>query len=111
MKNMINNHESEHGCHKEPRMGNGQESEKSGEPMVKKSEIAEWLGVSQRTVNTYMRERSIPFYKGPRYVLFKISEVEKALLRKIEAEEEEKDGRQRTEEGENRNKDISRDKE
>jgi excisionase family DNA binding protein len=89
MVRMIKNHESEHGCHKDPRTGNERDGKKSGEAMVKKPEIAEWLGVSQRTVNTYMRERSIPFYKGPRYVLFKISEVEKALLRKVELEEKE----------------------
>ena len=88
---MINNHESEHGCHKEPGTGNEQDRETSGEPMVKKPEIAEWLGVSQRTVNTYMRKRQIPFRKGPRFVLFKISEVEKALLRKVEPEEKEKE--------------------
>jgi hypothetical protein len=32
-----------------------------------------------------------PFYKGPRYVLFKISEVEEALLRKVEPQEDEED--------------------
>jgi hypothetical protein len=88
MQTMIKNHESEHGCHEAPRTGNEDDTQESGEPMVKKPEIAEWLGVTPRTVNTYMRERSIPFYKGPRYVLFKISEVEKALLRKVDPEQD-----------------------
>ena len=82
---MINNHESEHGGHKEPRMGE-QNTETRDEPMVRKPEMAKRLSVTPRTVENYMRHRRIPFVKNGRLVFFKAREVEAALLRKTEVE-------------------------
>src|SRR3954454_15648316 len=84
---MINNHsDSENGFDNGTRKSEEGKPNTAEERNLRKPEIAEWLGVSERTVNTYMRERRIPFRKGPRFVLFKKSEVEAALLVKVEPE-------------------------
>jgi excisionase family DNA binding protein len=50
-------------------------------PMTK-AELAEFLGVSPRTVDNYVSARRIPFIKlGPRLVRFRLADVERALKR------------------------------
>jgi predicted DNA-binding transcriptional regulator AlpA len=98
---MINNHsDSENGRDDGTRKSEEHQPNTAEEPNLRKAEIAEWLGVTPRTVNSYMRQRTIPFRKGPKFVLFKKSEVEAALLRKVEPERESVEKIQRSKENE-----------
>jgi hypothetical protein len=82
----MNNHEAGHnqGSEEMAGMPTEQNPETRAEPMMRKAEIAEWLKVTPRTLNNYMRERRIPFHKGPKLVWFKMSEVQAALFGKID---------------------------
>jgi hypothetical protein len=101
MQNMTNNHsDSENGRDDGTRKSTEATPNPAEEPNLRKVEIAEWLGVTPRTVNSYMQMRRIPFWKGPKFVLFKKSEVEKALLRKVEPEEDLAANRRKNRKGE-----------
>src|SRR4051794_2396251 len=84
---MINKHDADHEGNEQTGMSKKGTANEAEEP-VRKNEMAEWLKVSPRTLNAYMRQKRIPFLKGPKYVLFKKGEVEAALLRKEEAKQE-----------------------
>jgi excisionase family DNA binding protein len=50
-------------------------------PMTK-AELAEYLGVSPRTVDNYVSGRKIPFIKlGSRLIRFRLADVDRALKR------------------------------
>ena len=52
---------------------------------VKKAELAKALGVSQRTVDSWVAKRTIPYLAvSPRMHLFDLAEVKKALREKFE---------------------------
>jgi excisionase family DNA binding protein len=47
-----------------------------------KAELAEYLGVSPRTVDNYVSGRKIPFIKlGSRLIRFRLADVDRALKR------------------------------
>ena len=49
------------------------------EPLVTTKEVADFLGVSPRTVEAWVQARKIPHYKFGRPVRFRLSEVEEWL--------------------------------
>jgi excisionase family DNA binding protein len=56
------------------------------EPFVTKRAVAEHLAMTPRDVDGWMKDGSIPFYKvGSKSVRFRLSEVEAALLARINA--------------------------
>ena len=48
---------------------------------ITKSELAEFLGVSRRTIDSYVSSRRIPYIKLGRLVRFRLADVERALQR------------------------------
>jgi excisionase family DNA binding protein len=46
---------------------------------VKKEQVAEWLGVTTRTVDDYMRRGLLVYYKMGRTVRFKLEDVDEHL--------------------------------
>jgi excisionase family DNA binding protein len=44
-----------------------------------KQEAAKWLGVSTRTLDTYMQRGLVPYYKIGRTVRFKLADLEEHL--------------------------------
>jgi excisionase family DNA binding protein len=46
---------------------------------VKKEQVAEWLGVTTRTVDDYMRRGFLVYYKLGRTVRFKLEDVDEHL--------------------------------
>ena len=49
---------------------------------LRRDEVAEYLGIPISTLRDLQKQKKIPFYRlSPRLVLFKRSEVEKALER------------------------------
>lgn len=48
-----------------------------GEPLLTKAQLSQRLGVCERTVENWMRDRGLPTVRyGPRMVRFRLSEVE-----------------------------------
>ena len=56
------------------------------EGWVGKKEVAEHLGISQRTLYNWMERRLIPYMRIGRSVRFKLSEVDEAINRQIRIE-------------------------
>jgi excisionase family DNA binding protein len=49
------------------------------EGLLRKDQIAEWLQVTTRTIDDYMRKGLLPFYKIGRTVRFKLADVDAHL--------------------------------
>lgn len=48
---------------------------------VRKKQMAQELSISERTLNTWMRQRRIPYFRVGGTVLFRIEDVRRALER------------------------------
>jgi excisionase family DNA binding protein len=56
--------------------------------LLRKREIAELLKVSPRTIDKYVAKRLIPFIRmNPRFNLFRLADVERALARRTVRED------------------------
>jgi excisionase family DNA binding protein len=49
------------------------------EGLLRKEQIADWLQVTTRTIDDYMRKGLLPFYKIGRTVRFKLADVDAHL--------------------------------